>query len=192
MVGFADPRSHVVKKFLEIYNSTLNRSLVFSDWQEFIKLGRKVADCVLITLPDRLHKNAAVEFTRLGYHMLVEKPMATLLDDCRLITMTSREATTSQINAVCHVMRYYGPCIKIKQLIESGLIGDVVNITHTEPVGFWHFAHSFVRGNWHRESDSSFSLLAKCCHDIDLIVYWMGAEKRCVKVSSFGSLQHFR
>lgn len=191
MIGFADPRPYVVKKFLEMYKSTADRSLVFSDWQEFIKLDKRVSDCVLITLPDRLHKQAAIEFTRLGYHILVEKPMATLLDDCRQITMACREKER-QINAVCHVMRYYGPCIKIKQLIESGVIGEVLNITHTEPVGFWHFAHSFVRGNWHREDDSSFSLLAKCCHDIDLIVYWMGSKKRCTKVSSFGSVQHFR
>lgn len=189
VIGIADPRSHARKKFLETYESTLDLQFVFSDWQDFIKLGRKIADSVVITLPDKIHKQAAIEFTKLGYHMLVEKPMATLLDDCREIALSCRQQPT-QVNAVCHVMRYYGPCIKIKQIIESGLIGDVVNINHTEPVGYWHFAHSFVRGNWHKESDSSFSLLAKSCHDVDLLVYWMG--KQCTKVSSFGSLHHFR
>lgn len=90
VVGFADPRGHLIKKFLEIYNSTVDHNLVFSDWQDFVKLGKKVSDCVLITLPDKLHKQAAVEFTKLGYHMIIEKPMATLLDDCRQITMTCR------------------------------------------------------------------------------------------------------
>ena len=137
-----------------------------------------------------MHKEAAVAFTNKGYHMLLEKPMATLLTDCKEITMASRQ-NPKQVNAVCHVLRYFAPCIKIKELIDSRIIGDVVNINHTEPVGFWHFAHSFVRGNWHNEKESAFSLLAKCCHDIDLLMYWM-SKKQCTKVSSFGSLFHFR
>jgi len=74
---------------------------------------------------DKLHKEAAIEFTNKGYHMLLEKPMATLLDECKEITMASRKMP-EQINAVCHVLRYYAPCIKIKEVIDSGLFFGIV------------------------------------------------------------------
>lgn len=191
VVGFAESRSNLRTKYLNLYEKTVDPTLVFSDWRDLIRLDRRVASAVVITLPDHIHKEAAVGFTRLGYHMLLEKPMANLLDDCKQITITCRQMP-SQINAVCHLMRYLQPSLKIKKMIELGIIGDVVHINHIEPVGYWHFAHSFVRGNWHKESESSFSLLAKCSHDIDVLSFWMGSWKKCTKVSSFGSLQHFK
>jgi predicted dehydrogenase len=197
VVGIADPRAHARQKFMHIYGNTIEKDKVFSDWKEAVEDSRcSLADMAIIALPDKLHMEAAIAFTKKGYHILLEKPMATLLEECKNITYACREQqklNSNQFNAVCHVLRYYSPNIKIRQMIESGLIGDVVNINHVEPVGYWHFAHSFVRGNWHNENQSSFSLLAKCCHDIDLIVYWMSAQKKkCVNVSSFGSLSHFR
>ena len=94
------------------------------------------------------------------------------------------------IFAVAHVLRYTSYTQKLKELVTSGVIGDIVSIQHLEPVGFGHQAHSFVRGNWRKEAESSFMLLAKSCHDIDWLRYILG--RRCVQVSSFGSLMHFR
>jgi len=92
--------------------------------------------------------------------------------------------------AVCHVLRYTDYTQKVKRMVDDGLIGEIVDIQHLEPVGYWHQAHSYVRGHWCKESASSPMLLAKSCHDLDWIRYFMGC--RCVEISSFGNLKHFR
>jgi predicted dehydrogenase len=92
--------------------------------------------------------------------------------------------------AVCHVMRYTAYTKIVKSLLDDGRIGRVVSIQHLEPVGWWHHAHSFVRGPWRDSTASSPMLLAKSCHDIDWLLYLAGQPAR--RVSSFGSLTHFR
>lgn len=185
VVGVADPRKFARTK-LQQKHKIVDEN-VFEDWQSMAE-REKFADAALICTPDRLHKDPAVAFAKKGYHILLEKPMATTAEDCTAIV----EACTQSgvMLSVGHVLRYDPTIHKIKELIEEGAIGDVIHIQHLEPVGFYHFAHSFVRGNWRNEAESSFALLAKSCHDIDLIHHWAGA-RRCVKVSSFGSVSHF-
>ena len=91
-------------------------------------------------------------FAQLGYHVLLEKPMAVSESDCREITAACE--SSGVYLAVCHVLRYFPPAVKIRQIVESGALGEVVVINHTESILYWHFAHSFVRGNWRREGDS--------------------------------------
>nr|XP_040049185.1 putative oxidoreductase YteT [Gasterosteus aculeatus aculeatus] len=185
VVGVADPRKFARTKLQQQHN-ILDEN-VFEDWHTIVE-REKFADAVLICTPDRLHKEPAVAFAQKGYHILLEKPMATTAEDCTAIV----EACTQSgaMLSVGHVLRYDPLIHKIKELIDAGVIGDVMHIQHLEPVGFYHFAHSFVRGNWRNEAESSFALLAKSCHDIDLIHHWAG-PRRCVKVSSFGSVSHF-
>ncbi|OWF48532.1 Oxidoreductase [Mizuhopecten yessoensis] len=185
IVGVADPREYYRRKLQQQFS--IQEDNCFSDWSEASQRDR-MSDCVIITTPDRLHKDPAVAFAKKGYNILLEKPMAVNEEDCREIVKTCTENSVTL--AVCHVLRYTPWANKLRELIDSGVIGEVVNINHTEPVGFWHFAHSFVRGNWKREDQSSCSLLQKCCHDVDLINYWMPGKK-CRRVSSFGYLSHF-
>jgi len=159
------------------------------DWRKFTSVEEKLADVVIVCTQDKDHKEPAVAFAKQGYHVLLEKPMAVSVEDCKEIVSACEEAGV--MLAVCHVLRYFPPVVKIKEIIDSGIIGEIMTINHTENVGFWHFAHSFVRGNWRNEADSTFSLMAKCCHDMDLIYYWMG-EKPVSSIQSFGSLQHFK
>lgn len=185
VVGVADPNPFSRERLREQHS--IEEHNAFADWRSVAQRDRFV-DAVLICTPDRLHKDPAVVFARKGYHILLEKPMAVTAEDCIEIVSVCSESQV--MLAVCHVLRYLPAVQKIKELIDSGAIGDVIHIQHLEPVGFYHFAHSFVRGNWRSEAGSSFSLLAKSCHDIDLINYWVGG-RRCLKVSSFGSLCHF-
>uniref|UniRef100_A0A0B7AVT1 Gfo/Idh/MocA-like oxidoreductase N-terminal domain-containing protein n=1 Tax=Arion vulgaris TaxID=1028688 RepID=A0A0B7AVT1_9EUPU len=185
VVGVAEPSEARRNRIVKI--GTVEKENVFSDWKEAAK-KEKFADFVIIATIDRDHKEPAVAFARLGYNILLEKPMAVTEEDCREIVAVCKESNVRL--AVCHVLRYTAWVKTIKDIIDSGAIGDVVSIRHTEPVGYWHFAHSYVRGNWRNEATSSFSLLAKSCHDIDLINYWM-LPKKCVSVSSFGKLTHF-
>ncbi|XP_039223613.1 uncharacterized oxidoreductase YjhC-like isoform X1 [Crotalus tigris] len=185
VIGVADPREIVRKKLQDAHKIPAEN--VFDDWIAAAE-REKFADAVIITTPDRLHKAPAVAFAQKGYHILLEKPMAVTAEDCKEIVRACER--NHVILAVCHVLRYHPVTLKIKELLDAGLIGDICHIQHLGPIGFWHFAHSFVRGNWRNESESSFSLLAKSCHDIDLINFWMG-NKRCLQVSSFGRLLHF-
>jgi len=159
---------------------------VYEDWTDLVKRD-KFADAVVITTPDILHAGPAVAFAKKGYHILLEKPMAINEEDCIAITKACTE--NNIILAVGHVMRYTPYTQKIKEIVDSGKIGKVMNIQHVEPVGWFHFAHSYVRGNWRRQDQSTFSLMAKSCHDIDWIKYIIGAK--CLQVSSFGSLSFF-
>ncbi|SEM91978.1 Gfo/Idh/MocA family protein [Nonomuraea pusilla] len=158
----------------------------FGDWRELAEQPR-LADAVVIATLDADHVEPAVRFAELGYHILLEKPMAIRLEDCRRIVAAAERAGV--LFAVCHVMRYTSYTRGVKAVLDSGRLGEIVNIEHLEPVGWWHHAHSYVRGNWRRTDQATFMLLAKSCHDLDWLTYVMG--RRVTRVSSFGGLKHF-
>lgn len=185
IVGVAEPRDFYRQRMVETH--AIPSGNVFTDWRELAERA-KFADAALVATQDAMHAEPAVAFANLGYHILLEKPMAPNEADCRRIVEAA--IANHVILCVCHVMRYTRYTQALKKVVDSGRIGDVVSIQHLEPVGYWHQAHSFVRGNWRNEAESSSMLLAKSCHDLDWIRYIMGAK--CEAVSSFGTLKHFR
>lgn len=185
VVGVAEPREFYRSRLAEAHQ--IPEANVFDDWQPAAEQER-FADAAIIATPDAVHAGPAVALANKGYHMLLEKPMATNEEDCRRIAAAAIE--NEIIFAVGHVLRYTGYTRRLKSLVDSGSVGEVVCIQHLERVGYWHQAHSFVRGNWGNEGRSSCMLLAKSCHDLDWLRYIMGV--RCLRVSSFGSLYHFR
>lgn len=185
VVGVAEPRSYYRDRMAQEHQIPVEN--VTADWQELARRDR-FADIVVIATPDKLHAEPAIAFASKGYAILLEKPMAPTAQDCRRIVQAVQ--AHGNLLAVAHVMRYTNYTQKLKELVDAGAVGEVVSIQHLEPVGYWHQAHSFVRGNWRNTAESSCMLLAKSCHDIDWLRYVIG--KRCVQVSSFGSLKHFR
>lgn len=185
VVAVAEPRADYREKLAADW--ALPEQRVFADWREMADAG-PLADAVMICTQDAMHREPAEAFAAQGCHLLLEKPLAPNEADCRAIVQAVRRAGVMM--AVCHVLRYTRPTRKLRELIDAGRIGDPIGIQHLEPVGFWHMAHSFVRGNWRNESQSSPILLSKSCHDLDWMRYVMGQPFR--RVSSFGSLRHFR
>ncbi|WP_324670216.1 Gfo/Idh/MocA family protein [Geochorda subterranea] len=164
----------------------------YPSWQELLERPR-LADAVVIATPDRLHVEPALRAIELGYDILLEKPIAPTAEGVRRVAEAerrSRERGGGGSVTVAHVLRYTPFFSTIKRLLDVGRIGDLVSVQYTENVGYWHFAHSFVRGNWRNTATSSPMILAKSCHDMDMLRWLVGRPWR--QISSFGSLVHFR
>ena len=185
VVAVAEPRAVYRERLSELHG--IPREGRFEDWRAALD-GSRVADAVVIATPDREHADPAIAFAERGYAMLLEKPLATTEADCRRIVAAVERAGV--VCAVAHVLRYTPYTRLLKELVDGRAIGEIVSIDHLEPVGFWHQAHSYVRGNWRREDETAPMLLAKCCHDLDWLSFVVGQP--CVAVSSFGGLAHFR
>ncbi|KAM0330085.1 hypothetical protein ACHAQA_004256 [Verticillium albo-atrum] len=184
----------------------------FPDWNAFLayETARRAAaaagesvppgvDGVLICVLDEMHREVIMALAPLGLHTLCEKPLVTTLEHCLDI---HRALKPSTLFSVGHVLRYSPHNMLLRRLLLSErAIGDIVSIEHTEPVGWWHYAHSYVRGNWRREAATAPSLLTKSCHDIDLLLWLLAAPYKAgsdhpfhmpVSVSSTGTLTTYR
>lgn len=187
----------------------------FTDWRQYVKYelsrrerekaGEKVlsgADAAFICVQDEMHKEVILGLAPLDLHIMCEKPLATRMEDCIAIykSVLDSKAHPAKIFSIGHVLRYSPHNMLLRKLLlEEKVIGDLLSINHTEPVGWWHFTHSYVRGNWRKESTSAPSLLTKSCHDIDFLLWLLcspapGSDKPAhipSSVSSSGALQYF-
>lgn len=159
---------------------------IFANEDSFFAAG-KLADVLYICTQDRDHFRQAMNGLELGYHILMEKPVSPNPQECVEIAEKARKK--GRCVFVCHVLRYSAFYRKIKDVLTQNLLGDIMLVEHNEHIGYWHFAHSYVRGNWRREEETTPMLMAKCCHDMDLLHWWLGS---CEIVSSHGGLSWFR
>jgi predicted dehydrogenase len=184
IVAVADPRSDRREALADQH--AVAAGMRFDDWRELVALPR-LADAVIVATPDREHVGPACRFAELGYHVLLEKPIAPTRAEC--VEVIDSVGKAGVILAVCHVMRYTAYTDAVKDIVTKGRLGQVVGVEHLEPIGWWHFAHSYVRGNWRRSDQAGPSILTKCCHDLDWLRYIV--DRPAVAVSSRGGLHHF-
>lgn len=183
ILAVAEPKQDRRELFCRAYG--IPPELAFTSWEELLARPQ-MANAALICTLDDMHTAPALAALRQGYHILLEKPMSNKEAECRAIARAAEES--GRILSVCHVLRYTPFYRTIKRLIDEGQIGQVASLCQIENVGYWHQAHSFVRGNW-RSSKVSPMILQKSCHDIDILLWLAG--QRCTQVASFGSLRHF-
>lgn len=159
---------------------------IVDDWKQLLARP-KFADVAVIGTQDNMHYEPALKAIELGYDILLEKPVAQTAQECADIAVAARKKGVRIL--VCHVLRYTPFYGKVKELLMAGTIGEVVSVEMVEAIGHTHFAHSFVRGPWKSAEESTPLLVAKSCHDMDMVQWLVG--KDCTRVQSFGSLTHF-
>jgi predicted dehydrogenase len=161
--------------------------LRFADWRELFdaKPGAPVA---IVATSDTLHVEPALAAFARGYHVLLEKPIAPTPAEC-LRVVEAAEAS-GRLLQIGHVLRYTAFYEKVHAILASGVLGDLLTIDMKEHVAYWHMTHSYVRGKFRNRAIAAPLLLAKTCHDMDLLVWF--AARTPARVASFGSLVHFR
>lgn len=185
IVAIADINPQKVEMVSEEYH--IPKEQCFSSVEEMLQED-KLADVMFITTQDKQHVKHAIPALKKGYHLLLEKPISPDLEECREIIKVAKEYDRKVV--VCHVLRYTPVFRKVKEILDSGILGDIVSINASENVGWFHMAHSFVRGNWRNSELTSPMILQKCCHDMDLYL-WL-ANKKCKSLSSFGNTYLFK
>lgn len=185
IVGVAEPNDFWRNAVKESYG--IPEENCYTDWKDILARP-KFADIAVIATMDDMHYAPAMKAIELGYNLLLEKPVAPTAEECADIANAAEKKGVSVL--VCHVLRYTNFFKKIKSIVDSGMIGNIMSIDHTEAIGDVHFSHSYVRGHWHSEEETTPMLLAKSCHDLDIIQWLIG--KQCKKVTSFGSLSYFK
>jgi predicted dehydrogenase len=184
IVGVAEPNKAKREEFKKDYD--IPDENCFETYQNLFAKG-KIADACFICTQDRMHLEPLFMAMKQGYHIMLEKPISTSVEELNEIEAATKGYDKVFITAF--VLRYTPFLKKIKEVIDSGIIGSVITIQHNENEGFWHHSHSYVRGEWSKSSESSPVIVAKSCHDLDLILYLVNSK--CTSVSSYGSNTFF-
>jgi predicted dehydrogenase len=184
-IAVAEPDAERRARFASYHD--IPAEMQFASWEELAarpQLARAAINCT----QDRTHYASTLALLRAGYDVLLEKPIAPTRAEC--IALVEEAERLGRLLQVCHVLRFTAFFTALYDIVNSGRLGRIITIDHRENVSYWHMSHSFVRGNWRNEALSAPMILAKCCHDLDILVWVM--QQRVKRLSSFGALTHYR
>ena len=184
IVALCDVNPSKLEKYSAEFNVAKENCFLSED--EFFE--KKRSDVLVIATLDQDHVRVALKAIALGYAILLEKPVSDNVEELYALQKAAKESGT--IIVVCHVLRYTVAIRKIKELLDAKKIGQLVSFDSLEQVAYWHYAHSYVRGNWRSSKNVTPMIMAKCCHDLDLMQYF--AESKCESLTSVGSLRYFK
>ncbi|MGL5314112.1 MAG: Gfo/Idh/MocA family protein [Peptostreptococcaceae bacterium] len=186
IIAIAEPNEEKRRLFKEMYK--IEKDYVFESYEDLLS-KEKLADAIIIANNDEDHFRPAKLSLEKGYHVLLEKPMSNNLMEIIELGELSKKYH-EQVFMICHVLRYTPFFTELKKIVDSKELGELISIQHNENIGYWHFAHSFTRGNWRNSDETSPLILAKSCHDMDILLWLTG--KKCTHIASFGSLSHMK
>jgi predicted dehydrogenase len=185
IIGVAEPIAIRNERYAKKHNIVAENR--FKTWEDVFKKP-KFADAVIISTPDNLHYGPCMAALKMGYDVLLEKPISPSEQECRDILALAKKS--GRIVAICHVLRYAPYFVRLRELMQSGAIGEVISIQHLEPISHVHMSHSYVRGNWHNSKETTPIIMAKSCHDLDILKWMLGKQSKSIQ--AFGDLKWFK
>ena len=186
IVAVAELNKEKRKNFKNRYN--IKEENTYYSYEELLSKP-KLADAIIIANSDECHFEPTKTALEKGYNVLLEKPMSNKLEEVIKLGQLAKKHK-DQVFIICHVLRYTPFFSELKRIVDSKELGDLISIQHNENIGYYHFAHSYTRGNWRNSHETSPLILAKSCHDMDILLWLTG--KSCKYISSFGSLSHMK
>jgi predicted dehydrogenase len=185
IVALAEPRED--RRRATAAEHGLAPERVFTDSRALFA-ARPEAQAAIVATGDTEHVEPALAALASGHHLLLEKPIAPDPADCLRVTEAAERA--GRILQIGHVLRYTAFYARLHALVSEGRVGRVTMIDLREHVAYWHMAHSYVRGKFRKRPLAAPFILAKSCHDLDLLS-WL-ADSPAARLSSFGSLGVYR
>ena len=173
------------KNFQKIHG--IPDEMAFDNWDAFFAKG-KVSDALLICTNEKFHYEPTKHAMKLGYHILLEKPITNEAVTC--VEIGDMSDSYDKVFILGYILRYTPFFSELKRRVDEGAIGQIKTIVHSENVGIAHFSHSYVRGTFGETAIAGPMILSKCCHDMD-ILNWL-TNSKCVKLSSFSTDTYFR